>query len=47
MKSKNLFLYCEVSIRSNSVLDGFSMSLLLCVQETMSLKAEEKVSEDW
>ena len=23
------------------------MSLLLCVQETMSLKAEERVSEDW
>ena len=41
------FLCCGVPIRSNSVLDGFSMSLLLCVQETMSLKAEERISEDW
>ena len=34
-----LFPLCEVPIRSNSVSDGVSMSLLLCVQETMSLKA--------
>jgi len=45
--SESFFLCCEVPIRSNSVLDGLNMSLLLCVQETMSLKAEERVSEDW
>ena len=44
--SESFFLCCGVPIRSNSVLDGFSMSLLLCVHETMSLKAEERISED-
>ena len=45
--SESFFLCCEVPIRSNLVLDGLIMSLLLWVQETMSLKAEERVSEDW
>ena len=44
--SESFFLCCEVPIRRNSVLAGFSMSLLFCVQETMSLKAEERIPED-
>ena len=40
--SESFFLCCEVPIiRSNSVLDEFSMNLLFGVQETMSLKAED------